>query len=76
MLDDAAVIRLSLDEPERFEVLFLRHAPRVQRYVARRLGAGAADDIVAETFLLAFRVAVRDRHQLAQPPPAGRDTPV
>ena len=55
MLDDAAVIRLSLAEPERFEVLFQRHAPRVQRYVVRRLGADAADDIVAETFLLAFR---------------------
>ncbi len=53
--DDATVIRLSLAEPERFEVLFQRHAPRVQRYVVRRLGADAADDIVAETFLLAFR---------------------
>ena len=54
-LDDAAVIRLSLAEPERFELLFQRHAARVRRYVARRLGADAADDIVAETFLLAFR---------------------
>ena len=54
-LDDATVIRLSLDEPERFEVLFQRHAPVIQRYVVRRLGADQADDIVAETFLLAFR---------------------
>jgi RNA polymerase sigma-70 factor (ECF subfamily) len=54
-LDDASVIRLSLAEPERFEVLFQRHAPVIQRYVVRRLGADAADDIVAETFLLAFR---------------------
>jgi RNA polymerase sigma factor (sigma-70 family) len=53
--NDATVIRLSLAEPERFELLFQRHAPRVQRYVARRLGPDAADDIVAETFLLAFR---------------------
>ena len=53
--DDATVIQLSLAEPERFELLFQRHAPRVQRYVVRRLGADAADDIVAETFLLAFR---------------------
>jgi RNA polymerase sigma factor (sigma-70 family) len=36
-------------------VLFRRHAPYIQRYVARRLGPDAADDIVAETFLLAFR---------------------
>jgi RNA polymerase sigma factor (sigma-70 family) len=55
VLDDATLIRLSLAEPERFELLFQRHAPQVQRYVARRLGADAADDIVAETFLLAFR---------------------
>ena len=54
-LDDAAVIRLSLAEPERFELLFQRHAPAIQRYVVRRLGADPADDIVAETFLLAFR---------------------
>jgi RNA polymerase sigma factor (sigma-70 family) len=55
VLDDATLIRLSLAEPERFELLFQRHAPQVQRYVVRRLGADAADDIVAETFLLAFR---------------------
>ena len=53
--DDATVIRLSRREPERFTVLFRRHAPHIQRYVVRRLGQDAADDIVAETFLLAFR---------------------
>jgi len=53
--DDAAVIRLSRHEPEHFTVLFRRHAPHIQRYVVRRLGPDAADDIVAETFLLAFR---------------------
>src|SRR5262249_15636896 len=42
-------------EPERFTELFRRHAPHIQRYVARRLGQDAAEDIVAETFLLAFR---------------------
>jgi RNA polymerase sigma factor (sigma-70 family) len=52
---DAAVMRLSRDEPEQFTVLFHRHAPYIQRYVVRRLGQDAADDIVAETFLLAFR---------------------
>jgi RNA polymerase sigma factor (sigma-70 family) len=54
-LSDAAVIGLSLNDSERFEELFHRHAPRIQRYVVRRLGPDAADDIVAETFLLAFR---------------------
>jgi RNA polymerase sigma factor (sigma-70 family) len=53
--DDATVIQLSRHEPEQFTVLFRRHAPHIQRYVVRRLGQDAADDIVAETFLLAFR---------------------
>jgi RNA polymerase sigma-70 factor (ECF subfamily) len=62
--DDATVIQLSRHEPEHFTVLFRRHAPHIQRYVVRRLGADAADDIVAETFLLAFRQ--RDRYDLAR----------
>jgi len=53
--DDAAVIQLSRHEPEYFTELFRWHAPYIQRYVVRRLGQDAADDIVAETFLLAFR---------------------
>jgi RNA polymerase sigma factor (sigma-70 family) len=62
--DDATVIQLSRHEPEHFTVLFRRHAPHIQRYVTRRLGPAlshgiTADDIVAETFLLAFRQ--RDR---------------
>jgi RNA polymerase sigma-70 factor (ECF subfamily) len=52
--DDAAVIQRSRHEPEHFTELFRRHAPHIQRYVARRLGQDAADDIVAQTFLLAF----------------------
>jgi len=60
--DDAAVIRRSRDEPEHFAVLFRRYAPEVQRYVRRRIGADAADDVVAETFLEAFRQ--RDRYDL------------
>jgi RNA polymerase sigma factor (sigma-70 family) len=52
---DAAVILLSRHDPEHFTVLFRRHAPYILRYVVRRLGQDAADDIVAETFLLAFR---------------------
>jgi RNA polymerase sigma-70 factor (ECF subfamily) len=60
--DDAAVIRRSRDEPEHFAVLFRRYAPEVQRYVRRRIGADAADDVVAETFLAAFRQ--RDGYEL------------
>jgi RNA polymerase sigma factor (sigma-70 family) len=60
--DDAAVIRRSRDEPEHFAVLFRRYAPQVQRYVRRRIGVDAADDVVAETFLAAF--GQRDRYDL------------
>jgi RNA polymerase sigma-70 factor (ECF subfamily) len=54
-LSDAAVIERSRGDAECFEELFRRHASRIQRYVVRRLGPDAADDIVAETFLQAFR---------------------
>jgi RNA polymerase sigma factor (sigma-70 family) len=53
--DDAAVIASSLADPEQFAVLFERHAQRLYRYVARRLGRDVAEDVVAETFLHAFR---------------------
>jgi len=62
---DAAVIRRSRCEPEHFAVLFRRHAPELQRYVTRRLGADDADDVVAETFLAAFRQ--RERYDLSHP---------
>ena len=45
--DDAALIVRSLDAPECFGVLFDRHAPAISRYIARRLGPDAADDLVA-----------------------------
>ena len=61
--DDAAVIEGSWREPERFAVLFDRHAPHIYRYLARRAGPGVADDLVAETFLAAF--AKRDRYDLS-----------
>jgi RNA polymerase sigma factor (sigma-70 family) len=53
--DDAAIIRRSRDEPEQFAALFRTRAPEIRRYVTRRIGAEAADDVVAETFLTAFR---------------------
>ncbi|MCX4764183.1 sigma-70 family RNA polymerase sigma factor [Streptomyces sp. NBC_01275] len=56
---DAVLIAASLDEPECFAALFDRHAPAIHRYVARRLGGDAADDVTAETFLTAFRIRAR-----------------
>ncbi len=52
--DDAEVIEASLAEPGRFAALFDRHAPHIQRYLARRVGPQAAEDLLAETFLVAF----------------------
>ncbi|MDF5751170.1 RNA polymerase sigma factor [Spongiactinospora sp. TRM90649] len=54
-LDDAELIRRSAGDPEQFAALFDRYARHIHRYAARRIGAQAADDIVAETFLTAFR---------------------
>ena len=53
--DDATVIEQSWQEPEAFAELYDRHAGPILRYVTRRLGEAAADDVVAETFLAAFR---------------------
>lgn len=53
--DDAAVIARSLRSPECFGILFQRHAPAIYRYIARRLGPDSAEDLVGETFLVAFR---------------------
>jgi RNA polymerase sigma factor (sigma-70 family) len=62
---DAAVIEQSWHEPEMFAQLYDRHAGPIHRYVSRRLGEALADDLVAETFLTAFRV--RQRYDLARP---------
>ena len=58
-LTDAEVILLSRQHPEVFASLFRRHGPPIQRYVARRLGPDAADDVLAETFLIAFEQRTR-----------------
>jgi RNA polymerase sigma factor (sigma-70 family) len=67
--DDAEVVAQSLEEPEIFAGLYDRHAPDIHRYAARRLGEGAADDITAETFLIAFRSRHRydGSHRSARP---------
>ncbi|TDD81915.1 RNA polymerase sigma factor [Actinomadura rubrisoli] len=52
---DAVLIERSRTDPERFAPLFDRHAVSIHRYIAQRLGADTADDLMAETFLVAFR---------------------
>lgn len=62
--DDAAVIEQSWHEPEKFAQVYDRHAAVIHRYVSRRLGDEMADDVVAETFLAAFRW--RQRYDLGR----------
>lgn len=52
--DDIELLRQSYGEPERFAVLFDRYFPDIHRFVANRLGPTVADDVAAETFLVAF----------------------
>jgi RNA polymerase sigma factor (sigma-70 family) len=54
-LDDSTEMRLSRGEPERFAAVFDAHFTEIHRYVVSRLGVSAAEDVVAETFLAAFR---------------------
>lgn len=52
--DTEAIVR-SRRDPAAFAEIFHRHFAAIHGYVARRLGADAADDIAAEVFLAAFR---------------------
>lgn len=54
-VDDASFIERSRHDPEAFAEVFRRYAPDITRYVTRRLGNDATEDVVAETFLAAFR---------------------
>ncbi|GIH78548.1 DNA-directed RNA polymerase sigma-70 factor [Planobispora longispora] len=51
--------RSSFDDPESFGAVFDTHFAEIHRYVAQRLGADHAEDVVAETFLAAFRKRAR-----------------
>ncbi|MGV9778160.1 RNA polymerase sigma factor [Streptosporangium sp. NPDC003464] len=54
-LDDAALIEQSWHRPDVFAVLYDRYFGEIHRYAAGRLGTQIADDLAAETFLVAFR---------------------
>lgn len=51
---DNEVIERAGDEPGAFALLFDRHAPTIYRYAAQRIGDDRAEDIMSETFLVAF----------------------
>ncbi|NUO98483.1 MAG: RNA polymerase sigma factor [Nonomuraea sp.] len=62
---DAELVNASWTEPEAFAVLFDRYSAMLYRYVARRLGPEPAEDLVGETFLVAF--SRRKSYDLAYP---------
>jgi RNA polymerase sigma-70 factor (ECF subfamily) len=62
---DAALIERSWREPAQFAELFDRYYAQVYGYAARRLGESLADDVAAETFLVAF--TGRQRFDLSRP---------
>jgi RNA polymerase sigma factor (sigma-70 family) len=51
---DAELVSASLIDPEVFAELFDRYSGMLYRYVSRRLGPDPAEDLVGETFLVAF----------------------
>jgi RNA polymerase sigma factor (sigma-70 family) len=57
--DDAVVIARSVREPDQFAAIYDTYFVELYRYIAGRLGRDVADDLAAETFLVAFRK--RDR---------------
>jgi RNA polymerase sigma-70 factor (ECF subfamily) len=64
MADDAQLIARSIDCPEDFSGLFDRHYDRIASYLRRRLDTGVAEDLAAQTFLVAFeRRATYDRRR-------------
>jgi RNA polymerase sigma factor (sigma-70 family) len=52
---DAAVIEASLRDGDQFAVLYDRYAAKLYRYAYRRVGREAAEDVVADCFMVAFR---------------------
>jgi RNA polymerase sigma-70 factor (ECF subfamily) len=65
---DAELVAWSIDRPAHFADLFDRHAAAVHRYLSRRVGE-LADDLLGETFLIAFRrrAAYRPVHVEVRP---------
>jgi RNA polymerase sigma-70 factor (ECF subfamily) len=51
---DAEVIGRSLDDPHAFAALFDRHAGLVFRFLVRRVGRDGAEELLGETFRIAF----------------------
>jgi RNA polymerase sigma factor (sigma-70 family) len=66
---DAEVLAWASKQPERFAVIFDRHFATIHRYLERRIGSDAADDLSGDVFRLAFeqRHRFRPHHESALP---------
>ena len=62
---DAEYLVRSLSQPQEFSVLYARHSPAVFRFLARQTDRQAAEDLLADVFLTAFRI--RDRYDGSAP---------
>jgi RNA polymerase sigma factor (sigma-70 family) len=62
---DAEALARSAVEPSAFAILYERHHFAVRRYVARRVGSEAGDDLASEVFTRAFRGRERCRAEQA-----------
>ncbi|MEV0381874.1 RNA polymerase sigma factor [Nonomuraea sp. NPDC050643] len=62
---DSELVSASWTEPEAFAELFDRYSAMLYRYVSKRLGPEPAEDLVGETFLVAF--SRRRSYDLAYP---------
>ncbi|GAB3958271.1 RNA polymerase sigma factor [Actinoallomurus acanthiterrae] len=52
---DSKIISVSRDDPDAFAALFDRYSAMLYRYAVKRLGPEVAEDLVGETFLVAFQ---------------------
>ncbi len=52
---DAETLATSVDEPDRFAIVYRRHAGTILRYLRGRLSPDVAEDAAHEVFLRAFR---------------------
>jgi RNA polymerase sigma-70 factor (ECF subfamily) len=66
---DASVLTTSLGEPQVFAAIYDRHAAVLFRFLVRRVGRDTADELLGETFRVAFqrRGSFDTRHPSARP---------
>ncbi|MGO4487543.1 RNA polymerase sigma factor [Microbacterium sp. 2RAF4] len=55
MTTDSEIIQRSLQQPAAFAELFDRHARAINAFATYRIGRHGAEDVLSETFLVAFR---------------------